>query len=89
MDQRSEPQDPASKTSNEIMTVATLAEYLRCHQSTIYRMIKHRQIPAFRIGSDWRFSKAAIEQWLQKSMIWPKPPSLKRRQPAGKSAAEF
>jgi excisionase family DNA binding protein len=89
MDKTSEPQNPASETSNEIMTVTTLAQYLCCHQSTIYRMVKRRQIPAFKIGTDWRFSKAAIEQWVWKSMVWPRPPSLKRRQPAGKSAAEF
>jgi excisionase family DNA binding protein len=50
----------------EIMTLTELAEYLRVHQSTIYRQLKRREIPAFRIGSDWRFSRMQIDQWLEK-----------------------
>lgn len=50
--------------TNEIMTVASLALYLRCHQSTIYRLLKAKKIPAFKIGSDWRFSRSAIDQWV-------------------------
>jgi excisionase family DNA binding protein len=55
--------------ANEIWTVSMLARYLRCHPSTIYRLLKRGQIPAFKIGSDWRFQKAVIERWLKKSTI--------------------
>jgi excisionase family DNA binding protein len=51
----------------EIMTVASLAQYLRCHRSTIYRLLKNRQIPAFKIGSDWRFARADIDRWMRES----------------------
>jgi excisionase family DNA binding protein len=53
----------------EILTVPMLARYLHCHPSTIYRLLKRRQIPAFKIGSDWRFQKPVIERWLKKSTI--------------------
>jgi excisionase family DNA binding protein len=53
----------------EILTVPMLARYLHCHPSTIYRLLKRRQIPAFKIGSDWRFQKPVIERWLRKSTI--------------------
>jgi len=49
--------------SGEVLTVADLCEYLRVHRSTIYRLLKARQIPAFRIGSDWRFNREHIDQW--------------------------
>jgi excisionase family DNA binding protein len=49
------------------MTVATLAHYLRCHTGTIYRLLKRTEIPAFKIGSDWRFSKAEVKRWVRKS----------------------
>jgi excisionase family DNA binding protein len=55
--------------ANEIWTVSMLARYLRCHPSTIYRLLKRGQIPAFKIGSDWRFQKAVIDRWLKKSTI--------------------
>ena len=54
---------------NEIWTVSMLARYLRCHPSTIYRLLKRGQIPAFKIGSDWRFQKSVIERWLRKSTM--------------------
>jgi excisionase family DNA binding protein len=54
---------------NEIWTVTMLAGYLRCHPSTIYRLLKRGQIPAFKIGSDWRFQKSVIDRWLKKSTI--------------------
>ncbi|HKD66012.1 MAG TPA: helix-turn-helix domain-containing protein [Candidatus Binataceae bacterium] len=54
-----------SPLADEIMTVTTLARYLRCHPSTIYRLLKHKEVPAFKIGSDWRFRKTAIDQWIK------------------------
>jgi len=50
---------------SKILTVAEVAEYLRVHRSTIYRLLKSGGIPAFRVGSDWRFNSEAIDRWLQ------------------------
>lgn len=55
--------------ATEIWTVSMLARYLRCHPSTIYRLLKRGQIPAFKIGSDWRFQKSVIDRWLKQSTI--------------------
>jgi excisionase family DNA binding protein len=46
-----------------IMTVRELADYLRVHPSTIYRLLRERKLPAFKVGSDWRFSREAIDHW--------------------------
>jgi excisionase family DNA binding protein len=48
---------------DEILTVAEVAKYLKAHPSTIYRLLKARKLPAFRIGSDWRFSREQIDEW--------------------------
>jgi excisionase family DNA binding protein len=45
------------------MTVRELSEYLRVHPSTIYRLLRRNQIPAFRMGSDWRFNIETIDRW--------------------------
>jgi excisionase family DNA binding protein len=37
--------------------------HTQVHPSTIYRMLKKNQLPAFRVGSDWRFSVEAIDKW--------------------------
>jgi len=46
-----------------VLTVQEVSSYLRVHPSTIYRMLKRNQLPAFRVGSDWRFTVEAIDQW--------------------------
>jgi excisionase family DNA binding protein len=48
---------------SKVMTVLEVSDYLRVHRSTIYRLLKQNQIPAFRIGSDWRFNVETIDRW--------------------------
>jgi excisionase family DNA binding protein len=50
-------------TKVQILNVAELSDYLRIHKTTIYRMLREGRLPGFRVGSDWRFSVEAIEQW--------------------------
>jgi excisionase family DNA binding protein len=54
-------------SSNEarILTVSEVSEYLNIHRTTVYRLLRERRLPGFRIGSDWRFSVEALEQWLR------------------------
>ena len=47
----------------KVMTVREVSAYLHVHPSTLYRLLKHHQVPAFRVGSDWRFSIEAIDRW--------------------------
>jgi excisionase family DNA binding protein len=53
--------------SGGVMTVTEVADYLRIHRSTVYRLLKDNRIPAFRVGSDWRFSRDAIDEWQQQA----------------------
>jgi len=46
-----------------VMTLEEVANYLRVHPSTIYRLLKKRQLPAFKVGSDWRFNLESIDRW--------------------------
>jgi excisionase family DNA binding protein len=59
----------SKEQADQILTVPMLAEYLLCHPSTIYRLLKNKRIPGFRVGSDWRFRRSAIDQWLNKATI--------------------
>ena len=56
--------DRFNEMKNRVLTVREVSRYLRVHPSTIYRMLKQNQLPAFRVGSDWRFTVEAIDQWL-------------------------
>ena len=50
----------------KVLTVNELAEYLRVHRSTIYRLLKKGLLPGFKIGSDWRFNVEVIDDWRMK-----------------------
>jgi excisionase family DNA binding protein len=53
-----------SDMASGVLTVREVAEYLRVHQTTIYRLLKEQKLPAFRVGSDWRFNREVIERWM-------------------------
>jgi len=48
----------------KVLTLQEVAKYLRVHPSTVYRLAKKGQIPAFKLGSDWRFNLESIDEWL-------------------------
>jgi len=49
--------------SDQIFTIKELSEHLRVHPTTIYRLLRQGHLPGFRVGSNWRFSRTAIEEW--------------------------
>ena len=49
--------------SKNVLNVKEVAEYLRVHKTMIYRLLKDKEIPAFRLGSDWRFNIESIDDW--------------------------
>ena len=50
---------------DEILTLKEAAQMLRIHWSTAYRLVKRGEIPAFRIGSDYRLSRQQLETWMK------------------------
>ncbi len=46
-----------------VLTLGEVAGYLRVHPSTIYRLVKKKLLPAFKVGSDWRFNLESIDRW--------------------------
>ena len=51
------------------MTIKELSEYLRLDRMTIYKMLKEGDIPASRIGRQWRFFRSDIDQWIRSLRI--------------------
>jgi excisionase family DNA binding protein len=56
---------PSSSAENAIMTIGEVADYLKVNERTIYRLAGAKQIPAFKVGGSWRFSKADIDGWIR------------------------
>lgn len=48
------------------LTTAEVLDYLRIELRTVYRMIKAGQIPAVRVGRQWRFRKSDLDAWLER-----------------------
>src|SRR6516164_3464758 len=46
-----------------ILKVPDVAEYLQVNRSTVYRLLNSKQLPAFKIGSEWRFNRESIDRW--------------------------
>jgi len=57
---------PTSNDEGEILTLKQVAEFLKVTERTIYRLAAAKKIPAFKVGGTWRFSKAEINQWIQR-----------------------
>jgi excisionase family DNA binding protein len=49
----------------EIMTSYELAAYLRVSRATVIRLLKRRNLPGFRVGVDYRFRRADIDEWIE------------------------
>jgi excisionase family DNA binding protein len=50
--------------SEQIMTIGEVADYLKVTERTIYRLAGAKQIPAFKVGGSWRFSRTDIDGWI-------------------------
>ena len=49
---------------HEILTAKDVSELLKISEGTVYKMIREGRIPAFRVGSDWRFQKDQVVHWI-------------------------
>ncbi len=56
------------KKKKEIMTAQEVADYLNIHPLTVHKYARQGKIPAFKIGTDWRFHKKYIEKWIQEKL---------------------
>jgi len=52
----------------EIMSVEETAKFLKLPKTTIYKYVKNKTIPGFKIGKKWRFERNTLEEWLKVQM---------------------
>eukprot|EP01022_Parablepharisma_sp_SALTPOND_P033242 TRINITY_DN88340_c0_g1_i1.p1 TRINITY_DN88340_c0_g1~~TRINITY_DN88340_c0_g1_i1.p1 ORF type:complete len:309 (-),score=62.69 TRINITY_DN88340_c0_g1_i1:668-1594(-) len=51
--------------SAQAMNAQEAADYLGAHVETVRRLARRGDIPAFKVGKDWRFRREALEQWIE------------------------
>ena len=63
----------------EILTAKEVAEYLKIHPLTVHKYAREGKIPAFKIGTDWRFHKKYIERWIKEKSSYVLQPKERRK----------
>jgi excisionase family DNA binding protein len=51
----------------QLLTLEQVAAYLNVDKFTVYRLLADKDLPAFKVGNQWRFKKKLIENWLKKN----------------------
>jgi SOS regulatory protein LexA len=51
--------------TQDIMTIEEVAGYLKASITTVYRMLKAKQVPAFKVRNQWRFKKEDLDLWVK------------------------
>ena len=54
---------------DDLMTTKELAEYLQLDRMTIYKLLKSGDIPANRVGHQWRFFRSDIDAWIRSKPV--------------------
>ena len=58
---------PGTKNMPEkLLTLEQVAEYLSVDKFTVYRLLADKELPAFKVGNQWRFKRRLLENWLLK-----------------------
>lgn len=65
------PQMDSSSDPSSIMTIKEVSDYLKVTERTIYRLAAGKQIPAFKVGGSWRFSRSEIDLWIKNQSSMP------------------
>ncbi len=56
--------DPQSFSSGNLLTVSEVARAMRVSNMTVYRLIKGGDLPAVRVGKNYRIRETEVERYL-------------------------
>jgi excisionase family DNA binding protein len=57
---------PAGRELLSFLTTEEVLGYLKVTPRTIYRLIRTGELPAVRIGRQWRFRRGDLDSWLDR-----------------------
>ena len=46
------------------LTVEEVAKRFGVNPTTVYRLAQRGQLPGFKVGNQWRFREARLEEWV-------------------------
>jgi excisionase family DNA binding protein len=63
---------------SKVLTLPEVSQYLHISRVTIYRMLKRKDIPAFRIAGKWRFNIEDLGHWIENESQAGEPKGLRK-----------
>src|SRR5262245_42758722 len=58
------PPEVVNGPADEVLTLPEAAAYLRVSEAEVVELVHSQSLPGRFIGSEWRFLKSALQQWL-------------------------
>ena len=52
-----------------LMTIDEVAAYLQFHPLTVRRLARDGEIPAFKIGRQWRVKRELLDRWIERKSV--------------------
>ena len=49
-----------------LLTLKETADVLQLSGRTVHRMVKRKELPAFKVGGQWRVSERQLTKWMQR-----------------------
>jgi excisionase family DNA binding protein len=50
---------------HDLLTPAEVIDYLRVNVRTVYRLMRTGELPAVRVGRQWRIRRSDLDSWLR------------------------
>lgn len=54
---------------DELMTTRQLMEFLSLSRTKIWELVNKEQLPAFKIGGDYRYRRSEVIEWLERYRV--------------------
>ena len=52
-------------SQDDILTIPDVASLLKVAEKTVYGLAQKGDLPAFKVGGQWRFRRTAIDSWIE------------------------
>ena len=53
-----------------LLTLETAATILQVSKRTLLRMIQKKEVPAFKVGGQWRIRESQFKKWVENKENW-------------------
>ena len=52
-------------SQDDVLTIPDVASLLKVTEKTVYSLVRKGDLPAFKVGGQWRFRRTAIDSWIE------------------------